>query len=152
MGRIMGHSSALFGSALACAVAMAVPVAAQTYVETPALMKAVAAGTMPSVDTRLPETPLVTRLIGKKSAGRHGGELHMLIGRATDLRLLVVYGYARLVGYDENYDIFPDILESVDVIDDRVFTFRLRKGHKWSDGHPFTSEDFRYYWQDMANQ
>jgi peptide/nickel transport system substrate-binding protein len=27
----------------------------------------------------------------------------------------------------------------------------LRKGHKWSDGHPFTSEDFRYYWEDMAN-
>ncbi|MEC7656417.1 MAG: ABC transporter substrate-binding protein, partial [Pseudomonadota bacterium] len=33
----------------------------------------------------------------------------------------------------------------------REFTFYLRKGHKWSDGHPFTAEDFRYYWEEMAN-
>src|SRR6185503_5117831 len=31
------------------------------------------------------------------------------------------------------------------------FTFRLRPGHKWSDGHPFTTEDFRYFWEDVAN-
>jgi peptide/nickel transport system substrate-binding protein len=27
----------------------------------------------------------------------------------------------------------------------------LREGHKWSDGAPFTSEDFRYWWDDVAN-
>lgn len=27
----------------------------------------------------------------------------------------------------------------------------LREGHRWSDGEPFTSEDFRYWWEDMAN-
>ena len=27
---------------------------------------------------------------------------------------------------------------------DRIFTFKLRDGHKWSDGSPLTSEDFRY--------
>jgi peptide/nickel transport system substrate-binding protein len=27
---------------------------------------------------------------------------------------------------------------------------RLRKGHKWSDGQPFTSEDFRYWFEDVA--
>ena len=27
----------------------------------------------------------------------------------------------------------------------------LRKGMKWSDGHPFTAEDFRYWWEDVAN-
>ena len=32
-----------------------------------------------------------------------------------------------------------------------MFTFHLRPGHKWSDGHPFTTEDFRYYWEDVAN-
>ena len=26
----------------------------------------------------------------------------------------------------------------------RIFTFKLREGHKWSDGEPFTSEAFRY--------
>jgi peptide/nickel transport system substrate-binding protein len=27
----------------------------------------------------------------------------------------------------------------------------LRKGHKWSDGTPFTTEDFRYWWENVAN-
>ena len=127
------------------------PATAQTYVETPSLTKAVAAGKLPSVDARLPEVPSVAELNGTKSAGRHGGELHMLISGNRELRLLMVYGYARLVGYDEKFDIVPDILESVDVVEDRIFTFHLRKGHKWSDGHPFTAEDFRYYWEDMAS-
>ena len=33
----------------------------------------------------------------------------------------------------------------------RIFTFKLRDGHKWSDGEPFTSEAFRYFWEDVAN-
>jgi peptide/nickel transport system substrate-binding protein len=38
----------------------------------------------------------------------------MLIGRSRDVRMLVVYGYARLVGYDQNFNIVPDILESIE--------------------------------------
>jgi peptide/nickel transport system substrate-binding protein len=83
--------------------------------------------------------------------GRHGGTLNMLIGRSRDVRMLVVYGYARLVGYDRNLEIVPDLLESVEVKEGRIFTLKLRKGHKWSDGQPFTTEDFRYYWEDVAN-
>src|SRR5262249_53442409 len=45
----------------------------------------------------------------------------------------------------------PDILESYESKDDREFTFRLRAGHKWSDGQPFTTEDFRFFWEDIAN-
>src|SRR5262249_46670488 len=45
----------------------------------------------------------------------------------------------------------PDILESYEAKDDRIFTLHLRKGHKWSDGQPFTTEDFRYFWEDVAN-
>src|SRR3546814_16933873 len=33
---------------------------------------------------------------------------------------------------------------------DLVFTFHLRPGHRWSDGAPSTSEDFRYWWEDVA--
>ncbi len=45
----------------------------------------------------------------------------------------------------------PDILEKFESEEGRIFTLHLRKGHKWSDGHPFTSEDFRYYFEDVAN-
>ena len=44
----------------------------------------------------------------------------------------------------------PDLLEDVEVREGRIFTLRLRPGHRWSDGHPFTAEDFRYYWEDIA--
>ncbi|TAJ32214.1 MAG: ABC transporter substrate-binding protein, partial [Reyranella sp.] len=44
-----------------------------------------------------------------------------------------------------------DILESYTDKDGKEFTFKLRAGHKWSDGQPFTTEDFRYFWEDVAN-
>ncbi len=134
---------------LACVPVLA---AAQAkYVEPPAFEAEVKAGTLPPVAKRLPENPLVAKLPAGAKPGQYGGSLNMLIGRSRDVRMLVVYGYARLVGYDQNFKITPDILESIDVKDERVFTMKLRKGHRWSDGQPFTSDDFRYFWEDVAN-
>ena len=123
-----------------------------SYIGPSALAERVQAGELPPVADRLPRRPLVTRLeaIGREP-GRHGGRLRMLVSRAKDVRLMVVYGYARLVRYDEKLELVPDLLERVEVEDERVFTLHLRPGHRWSDGHPFTAEDFRYYWEDIAN-
>src|SRR5690606_9801355 len=60
------------------------------------------------------------------------------------------WGYARLVGWNEEFELVPDILESVEVENDQIFTLHLREGHKWSDGHPFTAEDFRFFYEDVA--
>ncbi len=131
------------------------PSAALAYLlsETPGLEDQVKAGTLPPVEERIPETPLVVDLEGPgKSFGRHGGSLRTIVARAKDIRYMVVYGYARLVGYNEKFELVPDILRAVDVDEDgAVYTFHLRPGHRWSDGHPFTSEDFRYFWEDVAN-
>ena len=35
--------------------------------------------------------------------------------------------------------------------DGRTVTYQLREGMKWSDGQPFTSEDFRFYYEDLAS-
>jgi peptide/nickel transport system substrate-binding protein len=64
--------------------------------------------------------------------------------------MMVVYGYARLVGYDRSFQLTPDILRRVDVERDRVFTLHLRPGHRWSDGHIFTANDFQYWWNDVV--
>ena len=121
------------------------------YIETPSLAEEVGAGQLPPVDRRLPAQPAMVPLDRNGLApGRHGGELRLLMGRAKDVRLLVVYGYARLVAYDLDYRLAPDLLAGLEVEDGRVFTLRLRPGHRWSDGRPFTSEDFRYYWEDIA--
>ncbi len=120
--------------------------------ETPELAADVAAGHLPPVKDRVPEEPLIAKFTTPGDAiGRPGGELHLLMARPQDVRMLVVYGYARLVGYDSNFNLKPDILRAVDVDEGRIFTLHLRRGHRWSDGEPFTAEDFRYWWEDVAN-
>ncbi len=116
--------------------------------EAPWLSERVAAGDLPPLHERLPDEPLV--VVDGRATGDYGGDWNMLISRSKDTRILVVFGYARLVGYDASFSLVPDILDSFTVEDGRIFTFRLRRGHRWSDGHPFTSEDFRYWWEDVA--
>lgn len=123
-----------------------------TPVETPSLAPEVAAGRLPPVEQRLPASPAVAAMKRPwQTVGRHGGDLTTLMARARDTRVIYVYSYARLVVLTPDLTIEPDILEKVEVADGRSFTLTLRKGHRWSDGHPFTSEDFRYWWEDMAN-
>ena len=110
------------------------------------------AGSLPHVQDRIPSEPLVVDLEAKgRSFGRQGGTLRTLISRTKDVRQMVVYGYARLVGYQPDYTLAPDILAAVDVEEGRKFTLHLRPGHRWSDGIPFTSDDFRYWWENVAN-
>ena len=118
--------------------------------ETPSLAAQVEAQKVPALADRLPAVPRISVSGPDLSVGRHGGDIRMLVTRDKDVRMLIVYGYARLVGYDEQLEIVPDILEWMEVEDGRIFTMKLREGHRWSDGAPFTSEDFRYFWEDIA--
>lgn len=120
--------------------------------EPPMLQGEVAAGRLPRLANRLPKPPLVVDLERPNwTPGRYGGEMRMLMAKDRDIRMMVVYGYSRLVRYDEQLRLVPDILERVDNENSRVFTLHLRAGHKWSDGQPFTAADFRYYWDDVVN-
>ena len=151
----MSAFKALIGAAAAALIAYttgAPSARAAEPMETPSLESQVAAGTLPAVRARLPIPHAVAALDGKDQAlGEHGGASEILMGRQKDVRMMTVYGYARLVRYDQDLNLKPDILKAVDVEEGRIFTFHIRPGHKWSDGHPFTSEDFRYWWEDLAN-
>ena len=99
-----------------------------------------------------PEEPRVLDFDAlEKSTGKSGGTLHMLMSKPKDIRMMVIYSGARLMTYDHAFELKPDILKSVENDGNKVFTLHLRKGHLWSDGEPFTSEDFRYWWEDVAN-
>jgi peptide/nickel transport system substrate-binding protein len=112
----------------------------------------VEAGRLPPMAERLPKNPRVMPLSAMgRVTGRTGGTLRTLIGGQRDVRLMPYYGYARLVGYDHDLNLVPDILAAVEVEGGRAFTFRLREGHRWSDGAPFTADDFAYVWDDMIN-
>jgi peptide/nickel transport system substrate-binding protein len=118
-------------------------------IEVPSLAAQVALGELPPLAQRLPQVPRVIRLEGDLEPGRHGGELRLLMGRDKDVRMINVYGYARLIGYDQRFELQADIASSIQVREEREFTIVLRRGHRWSDGEPFTSEDFRYWWEDI---
>jgi peptide/nickel transport system substrate-binding protein len=107
----------------------------------------VASGKLPKIEARLPVEPSIADL---NTIGRPGGELRMLMGGPKDTRMIVVYGYARLIRYTPSLALAPDILKAIEIDEGRIFTLHLRKGHKWSDGEPFTSEDFRYWFEDVA--
>ncbi|WP_420348910.1 ABC transporter substrate-binding protein [Pelagibius sp.] len=120
--------------------------------EPPALRFELATGALPSLTERLPAEP--------KSAlpnrdgwqeGRYGGSLRLLSRAGRDARDLVLLGYARLMVWNEDLELEPDILKSVEVQDGRSFTLTLRAGHRWSDGAPFTTADFRFWWAEIAN-
>ncbi len=133
-------------------LALAAPASAIEYRETPGLLPAVAEGRLPPVAERLPRQPDVADLTARgRAVGRHGGEVVTLVARARDIRYISPASYARLVGYDEKLNLKADLLAGFEVEGQRVFTFRLRDGHRWSDGAPFTAEDFRYWWEDVAN-
>ncbi len=119
--------------------------------EIPSLKADVEAGKLPPVEQRLPANPMQIDFEAEgKQLGKYGGEIRLIMGKAKDIGQMTVYSYARLVGYGPDFRIHPDVAESFEIKDGREFVFKLREGHKWSDGHPLTSEDFRYFWEDMV--
>ncbi|WP_289296563.1 ABC transporter substrate-binding protein [uncultured Reyranella sp.] len=120
--------------------------------ETPMFADQVKSGALPPVEKRIPQQPWVVKeFAGGDGPGQQGGQINTLIASARDTRLMTVYSYTRLIVYDDKFKLKPDILESYEEKDGREFTFRLRAGHKWSDGQPFTTEDFRFFWEDVAS-
>ncbi|MTH77902.1 ABC transporter substrate-binding protein [Paracoccus aestuariivivens] len=136
--------------ALLAAGAVGGPQATRGWTGAAFLDARIAAGELPAISDRLPLEPRVMDLpaLGR-STGKHGGTIRILIGGQRDIRYMPINGYSRLVGFDLGLNLVADILHSWQVEEDRVFTLRLRRGHRWSDGHPFTAEDFRYCWEDV---
>ncbi|HIC82082.1 MAG TPA: ABC transporter substrate-binding protein [Kiloniellaceae bacterium] len=143
---------------LACASLMTAKAGAQEGTESkppqepPALRFALATDALPPLAERLPTEP--RRDLPAREGwqeGRYGGSLRLLSRAGRDARDLVLLGYARLMVWNEELELEPDILKSVEVEDGRIFTLTLRAGHLWSDGTPFTTADFRFWWAEVAN-
>jgi len=130
-----------------------------TFQESPMLRVKVAAGELPSVEQRLPENPVVME--PWEEVGKYGGVLNWVeftIGDDHYLRHYENVGLMELASsasYNTyNYigaPIVPGILEFWEQSEDaKTFTFRIRKGLKWSDGVPVTTEDMRYAIEDVV--
>ncbi len=131
-----------------------------TFVEPPSLRKRVAAGELPPLRERLPEKPVVvgpgTLIVPGHldwQPGRYGREV--LIGATSainddpdsrDACMEHIINTPKM----HSAPITGNIADLLVVNDDNtVFTIRIRKGLKWSDGHPVTTEDVRFAYEDV---
>jgi peptide/nickel transport system substrate-binding protein len=142
----------LLAASLMLLGAMSAAAVAAPPKETPSLAPLVAQRKLPPVAERLPLEPAIADLSAQgRQPGRSGGTMKTMMSKEKDIRLISTWSYARLVGWTPSLELKPDLLKSIDVKDGRIFTFSIRRGHRWSDGRKFTSEDFRYFWEDIAN-
>jgi len=103
---------------------------------------------LPPLSERLPAEPLV--VVPYDAVGRYGGTLNVL-SNATEAGTsdFLSVRHVSLVRYsDDLQTIVPNVAKSWEWNDDYTqLTFKLREGHKWSDGAPFTSADVAF-WHD----
>jgi peptide/nickel transport system substrate-binding protein len=108
-------------------------------------------GALAPVAERLPQEPLVVMPFDK--AGKYGGVLdgysNATESGTSDLLSVRHVGLTRFG--NDLVTIKPNIAKSWKWNDDyTAITFTLRKGHKWSDGAPFTSADVAFWLENMT--
>ncbi|MEM7535003.1 MAG: ABC transporter substrate-binding protein [Chloroflexota bacterium] len=102
------------------------------------------------VASRLPEEPLV--MAPYDSIGSYGGILNGL-SNATEAGtsdLLSVRHVSFFRFAEDLTTLVPNVAKGWEYNDDSTeLTIHLRKGHKWSDGAPFTAEDVAFWYNDL---
>ena len=108
-------------------------------------------GDLPPLEERLPEEPLV--VVPYDEIGKYGGRISgASVGpEAGNSEWLSVRHVNLLRFADDLQTIVPNMAKSFEWNSDYTeLTITLRKGHKWSDGQPFTSEDIDFWWNDIV--
>ena len=121
-----------------------------SFSEAPMLAEMVAAGDLPPVEDRLPVDPYVVvpyqeigqyggyAFMGRDGTG-HWGEAHLLIG---------IEQLNRIAGDLSTQS--PNVATSYELSSDaKVLTVTLREGIKWSTGEPFSTEDVKFWYEDI---
>jgi len=113
------------------------------------LDSAVEAGDLPPVAERTGPEPVVLR--GPDGIGEYGGTWIRLATNGDWGIMSWRLSGANLIRWSPmGYPIVPHIAKSWSKNEDATeWTFTLRKGLKWSDGHPVTTEDVMFYWDDV---
>ncbi len=122
----------------------------KTFKEAPALAELVKAGKLPPVQERIGQDPLVVRPL--REIGRYGGTWRRgFTGPFDTSNGHRVAQNDKLLYYDyTGTKVVPNIARGWEVSPDgKVTTVLLRRGMRWSDGQPFTADDFVFWYQDV---
>ena len=120
--------------------------------ESPILAELAQQGTLPPVAKRVGPEPLV--VAGVDGVGTYGGTWHRLTVGADMAVMKHRLSYVTLVRWSPHgYPIVPHVAKAWEISPDaQEFVFHLRRGMRWSDGHPFTTDDIIFWWQHIANE
>ena len=118
--------------------------------EAPMLAELVKAGKLPPVEQRVPDEPLVIQPVHE--IGKYGGTWRRGFTGPGD-----VENGNRINASDKplfwdftGTEIVPSVARGWEQsADGKTFTLFLRKGMKWSDGAPFTADDFVFWFEDL---
>lgn len=127
------------------------------YKQAPMWDALVESGELPPVAQRLPENPAPPAEILPEyldyECGDYGGTLRFAtngVNWNADIFMGITENLLTMASANSGV-ITPNIVESFEANEDNtVFTFKLRKGLKWSDGVDVTMEDFRFGIEDFV--
>ena len=118
--------------------------------EAPQLAALVKEGKLPPVAERVGQEPLVLKPL--RSVGRYGGTWRRgFLGRGDGENGNRIRSGDKLLFWDASgTEIIPSVAKGYALsADGKRTTLFLRKGMKWSDGSPFTADDFIFWYEDM---
>jgi len=109
----------------------------------------VKAGTLPPVEQRLPKDVPTVAMVD--TIGQYGGPWRTVTDN-PGLWTIRMKLYEPAVRWKPDYTGYePGLAKDWEWSDDgKTITFHFREGVKWSDGEPFTMEDMKFWWEDLA--
>ncbi len=125
------------------------PAVDTTQKQSPMLQKLVDEGKLPDLAERIPANPFVVPM--QESLGVYGGTMRRAQANTgeTGSNYLTFGGLTEWSpttpsqpqpGLADTWEVSPD---------GRVYTFTLRRGLKWSDGAPFTTDDIMFVYENV---
>lgn len=123
-----------------------------SFNEAPALAAMVAAGDLPPLEERLPLRDDILVVQPREQIGSYGGEITF---NATNPTSLGNTGFTawdqHLAAFTTNWEIvLPQIAKSIVLADDLLSaTVTLRRGMKWSDGAPVSTDDIMFWYENV---
>ena len=124
----------------------------RTFNEAPMLTELVKAGKLPPVEKRLPQPTDLMVVKPVKEIGKYGGRWRRgFTGPADNENGNRIVSTDKILMWDYTGNkVAPSLAKDWRLSDDgKTTVIFLRKGLNWSDGHPFTADDFLFWYADI---